>query len=52
MLSFFILTIQNASYPIPKGYHDDNGKVTINIKKGVNVGGVVGTYGGSGNNRR
>ena len=54
------LESQNASYSIPEGYHDGNGKVTANItnlipaniKKGVNVGGVEGAYEGSGNNRR
>ena len=48
------LESQNASYSIPEGYHDSNGKVTVNItdlvpaniKKGVNVGGVEGAYGG------
>ncbi|NLJ13784.1 MAG: hypothetical protein GX372_00815 [Ignavibacteria bacterium] len=50
------LETQNASYSIPEGYHDGNGKVTANItnlipaniKKGVNVGGVEGAYEGSG----
>lgn len=45
------LTTQNGQYVIPSGYHDGFGKVTAtfpnltssNIKKGVNIGGVVGT---------
>ena len=49
------LKSQNASYSIPEGYHDGTGKVTANItdlvpaniKKGVNVGGVEGTYEGT-----
>lgn len=46
------LTTQNGSYSVPTGYHNGSGKVTANIsnliasniKNGVNVGGVVGTY--------
>ena len=46
------ITTQNGQYTIPIGYHSGSGKVTAsfsnlsaeNIKKGVNVGGVVGTY--------
>jgi hypothetical protein len=45
------LTANGASYTIPKGYHNGSGKVTANInnltaaniKKGVNIGGVVGS---------
>ena len=44
------LTTQGGAYTIPSGYHGGSGKVTAsfanlsagNIKKGVNVGGVVG----------
>lgn len=46
------ITTQNGTYTIPNGYHTGSGKVTAsfsnlvasNIKSGVNVGGVVGTY--------
>lgn len=46
---------QSGTYTIPNGYHSGSGKVTANITnltaanvvKGVNVGGVVGTYAGS-----
>lgn len=46
------ITSQNGTYTIASGYHAGGGKVTANIsnltaeniKKGVNVGGVVGTY--------
>ena len=45
------ITTQGGSYTIPAGYHNGSGKVTANfanlipsnIKKGVNIGGVVGT---------
>ena len=45
------ITTQGGSYTIPSGYHNGSGKVTAsfanlvaeNIKKGINVGGVVGT---------
>lgn len=45
------ITTQGGSYTIPSGYHSGSGKVTAsfsnlsagNVKKGVNVGGVVGT---------
>lgn len=45
------ITTQGGSYTIPEGYHNGAGKVTANfanlvasnIKKGVNIGGVVGT---------
>ena len=48
------ITTQGGSYTIPAGYHSGSGKVTANftnlsagnIKAGVNVGGVVGTYTG------
>jgi len=44
------ITAQGGSYTIPQGYHNGSGKVTANfanlvaenIKKGVNIGGVVG----------
>jgi hypothetical protein len=44
------LTTQGGSYTIPSGYHNGSGKVTAsfsnlsagNVKKGVNIGGVVG----------
>lgn len=47
-----VLNTQNQQYSIPAGYHSAGGKVTAsfsnlsagNIKSGVNVGGVVGTY--------
>ena len=46
------LSTQGGSYTIPSGYHSGSGKVTAsfsnlsagNIKKGVNIGGVVGNY--------
>jgi hypothetical protein len=46
------LTTQGSSYTIPEGYHSGSGKVTAsfsnlsagNVKEGVNIGGVVGTY--------
>ena len=46
------LSTQGGSYTIPAGYHSGTGKVTAsfgnlsagNIKSGVNIGGVVGTY--------
>lgn len=46
------ITTQGGQIVIPKGYHDGSGivkaelanLVASNIKKGVNVGGVVGTY--------
>jgi len=46
------LTTTGSSYTIPAGYHNGSGKVTAtitnlsaaNIKKGVTVGGVAGTY--------
>lgn len=46
------LTTNGSYYTIPKGYHSGTGKVTAsmtnltasNIKKGVTVGGVAGTY--------
>ena len=46
------LTTTGASYTIPAGYHNGSGKVTTaitnltaaNIKSGVTVGGVAGTY--------
>jgi hypothetical protein len=46
------ITTQGGQYTIPSGYHNGSGKVTAsfsnlsagNIKRGVNVGGVVGTY--------
>ena len=46
------ITTQGGSYTIPAGYHNGSGKVTANfanlvasnIKKGVNIGGVVGTF--------
>ena len=45
------LTTQGASYTVPVGYHSGSGKVTAsfsnlsagNVKKGVNIGGVVGS---------
>ena len=45
------LTTQGASYTVPVGYHSGSGKVTAsfsnlsagNVRKGVNIGGVVGT---------
>lgn len=48
------LTTQGQQYTIPSGYHNGSGKVTTNIsnlvadniKQGVNVGGVIGTYSG------
>jgi len=47
------ITTQGGQYTVPGGYHNGSGKVTAsfanlsagNVKKGVNVGGVVGTYG-------
>ena len=51
------LSTQGGSYTIPEGYHNGSGKVTVNIsnliasniRRGVNVGGVVGTFtGGAG----
>ena len=46
------ITTQGGSYTIPRGYHNGSGKVTAsfanltagNIKSGVNIGGIVGTY--------
>jgi len=46
------ITTQGGSYTIPAGYHNGSGKVTAsfsnlkasNVKKGVNIGGVVGNY--------
>ncbi len=46
------ITTQGGSYTIPSGYHSGSGKVTAsfsnlsagNVKEGVNIGGVVGTY--------
>lgn len=51
------LSTHGSSYTIPAGYHNGAGKVTAsisnlaaaNIKSGVNVGGVAGTYTGVGN---
>jgi len=51
------LTTQGGSYTIPAGYHNGSGKVTANfanliasnIRSGVNVGGVVGTFKGGWN---
>ncbi len=48
------LTTQGGQYTIPAGYHNGSGKVTANIsnltaeniKNGVNVGGVAGTFKG------
>lgn len=48
------ITAQNGLYTIPQGYHSGSGKVAAtfnnltagNVKKGVNIGGVVGTYTG------
>jgi hypothetical protein len=45
------ITTQGGQYTIPSGYHSGSGKVTAsfsnlsagNVKKGVNIGGVVGT---------
>lgn len=51
------ITTQGGSYTIPEGYHNGSGKVTVNIsnlyarniRSGVNVGGVIGTFtGGAG----
>lgn len=50
------ITTQDGQYTIPSGYHNGSGKVTAsfsnlsagNIKSGVNIGGIVGTYLGSG----
>ena len=46
------ITTQDGSYTIPSGYHSGSGEVTAsfsnlsagNVKSGVNIGGVVGTY--------
>ena len=46
------ITTQGGSYTIPSGYHNGSGIITAsfsnlsadNVKKGVNIGGVVGTY--------
>jgi len=46
------ITTQGGEYTIPSGYHNGSGKVTAsfanltagNIKSGVNIGGIVGTY--------
>ncbi len=46
------ITTQGGSYTIPSGYHSGSGEVTAsfsnlsadNVKNGVNIGGVVGTY--------
>lgn len=46
------LTTQGASYTVPVGYHSGTGKVTAsfsnlsagNVKSGVNVGGIIGTF--------
>lgn len=48
------LTQQGQQYTIPRGYHSGSGKITANfnnliaenVKSGVNIGGVVGTYNG------
>lgn len=48
------LTQQGQQYTIPQGYHSGSGKITANfsnltagnIRDGVNIGGVVGTYNG------
>lgn len=48
------LTTQGQQYTIPNGYHSGSGKVTAsfsnlseeNIKSGVNIGGVIGSYKG------
>lgn len=45
---------ENGIISVPKGYHDGNGKINIdinnlipnNVKNGVNVGGIIGTYEG------
>ncbi|SCY92864.1 hypothetical protein [Alkaliphilus peptidifermentans] len=47
------ITTQNGQYTIPAGYHSGSGKITAsfanlvpeNIKRGVNIGGVVGSTG-------
>lgn len=44
------ITTQNGQYTIPAGYHNGSGKVTAslpnltsdNVKKGVNIGGIIG----------
>lgn len=49
-----VLTRQNQSITVNRGYHNGNGRVTTNIsnlvpanvKSGVNVGGIVGTHQG------
>lgn len=46
------ITTQGGAYTIPAGYHNGSGKVTAsfgnlmarNIKSGINIGGVAGTY--------
>lgn len=46
------ITTQGGTYTIPSGYHNGSGKVTANfsnliasnVKSGVNIGGVVGTF--------
>lgn len=46
------ITTQGGQYTIPAGYHSGSGKVTAsftnliaaNVKKGVNIGGIVGTF--------
>ena len=51
------ITTQGGSYTIPAGYHNGSGKVIANfanliasnIREGVNVGGVVGTFKGGWN---
>ncbi len=51
------LTTNGSSYTIPAGYHNGSGKVTANItnltagniKTGISVGGVTGTFKGLGN---
>ena len=48
------ITTQGGQYIIPAGYHNGSGKVTAsfanllagNVKSGINIGGVVGTYAG------
>lgn len=50
------LTNQGGQYTIPSGYHNGSGKITANIsnlmseniKQGVNVGGIIGTFAGEG----
>lgn len=50
------LTSQNGQYTIPAGYHNGSGTVKAtfsnlsasNVKKGVNIGGILGTFEGAG----